>query len=45
MLDNLLLVQWDTIFPQNIKKTLKLCDILLKFEISLILVIYSLGPL
>ena len=40
MLDHLLLVEWDTIFPQNIENPLKLYDILLKCEISFILVEY-----
>ena len=42
MLYYLLLVEWDTIFFQHIEKPLNICDILLKFESSLILVEYLL---
>ena len=42
MLDHLILVEWDTIFSQHIENPLKLCDILLRCEISLILVEYLL---
>ena len=42
MLEHMLLVEWDTIFFQHIEKPLKLCDILLKCEISLIIVEYLL---
>ena len=42
MLDHLLLVEWETIFSQHIEKPLNLCDILLKFESSTILVEYLL---
>ena len=40
MLDHMLLIEWDTIFFQHIENPLKLCDILLKCESSLILVEY-----
>ena len=40
MLGHMLLVEWDTIFPQNIEKPLKLYDILLKCEIIFTLVEY-----
>ena len=42
MIDHLLLVEWDTISYQHIEKPLKICDILLKCESSLILVEYLL---
>ena len=42
MFDHLLLIEWDTIFFQHIENTLKLCEILLKCESSLILVEYLL---
>ena len=42
MIYHMLLVEWDTIFPQNIEKPLNICDILLKCEISLILLEYLL---
>ena len=42
MLDHMLLVEWHTIFFQHIENPLKLCDILLECESSLILVEYLL---
>ena len=40
MINHMLLVKWDAIFFQHIENTLKICDILLKCEISLIIVEY-----
>ena len=42
MLDHLLLIEWYTILFQHIGNSLKLYEILLKYEISLILVEYLL---
>ena len=42
MLNHFLLVEWDNIFLQYIENTFKLCDILLKYEIILILIEYLL---
>ena len=40
MLNHLLLIEWEAILSQHIETPLKLFDILLKFESSLILVKY-----
>ena len=42
MLNHLLLEEWDTIFLQHIENPLKICDILLICESSLIIVEYVL---
>ena len=42
MLDHMLILEWDIIFPQHIENGLKLCDILIKCESNLILVEYLL---
>ena len=40
MIHHLILVEWSTIFLQDIENPLKFFDILLKFESSLIMVEY-----
>ena len=42
MLEHMLLIDWNTIFFQHIENPLKLCEILLKCESSIVLVEYLL---
>ena len=42
MLHHMILIEWNTIFLQQIKYTLKFYDILLKCKISIIIVEYFL---